>query len=137
MKSVPKGSIYPSLTYNDPHVAIEWLCRVFGFAKRLVVPNEDGGVLHSELSMGDVVVMISSPRPEARRISPQELDGVHQVLSLHILDPDAHHAHAVREGAEIVQPLEDAEFGARGYGARDLEGHCWFFSTYIPGIYWD
>ena len=42
------SNIYPSLYYDDAPAAIEWLCRVFGFKKRLVVPDSSGGVRHSD-----------------------------------------------------------------------------------------
>jgi uncharacterized glyoxalase superfamily protein PhnB len=35
------SDIHPSLTYDDAPAAIEWLCRVFGFAKRFVVSGPD------------------------------------------------------------------------------------------------
>jgi uncharacterized glyoxalase superfamily protein PhnB len=55
------SDIHPCLTYADASAAIEWLCRAFGFSKRLVVPGLDGTVRHSELSLGTGVVMVSSP----------------------------------------------------------------------------
>jgi uncharacterized glyoxalase superfamily protein PhnB len=38
----------------------------------------------------------------------------------------------VAAGAEIVLPLEDKDYGGRGYGCRDLEGHVWSFGDYDP-----
>ncbi|MGH3627877.1 MAG: VOC family protein [Sciscionella sp.] len=37
-------------------------------------------------------------------------------------DVDAHHAHAVGAGAEIVHPPTDQPYGFREYSARDPEG---------------
>ncbi|MGV8744003.1 VOC family protein, partial [Pseudomonas aeruginosa] len=36
--------------YRDAPAAIDWLCRTFGFQRKLVVPGEDGQVLHAELT---------------------------------------------------------------------------------------
>jgi uncharacterized glyoxalase superfamily protein PhnB len=47
-------------------------------------------------------------------------------------DPDAHHARAVAAGAEVVMPLEDKDYGGRGYSCRDPEGHVWSFGDYDP-----
>src|SRR5262245_9132636 len=88
------SNIYPSLTYDDAPAAIEWLCRAFGFEKRLVVPGPRGTVMHSELSVGPGVIMVSSPKPEADRIGPRGLPGVPQALSVRVDDPDAHFARA-------------------------------------------
>jgi len=131
------SNIYPSLTYNDANAAIEWLCRVFGFEKRLVVPGPDGQVMHSELSYGVGVIMVGSPNAERGYCSPRSLAGVHGGLCLRVSDPDAHYARARAAGAEITRELQDEEYGSRGYMARDLEGHSWYFGTYLPGEYWD
>jgi uncharacterized glyoxalase superfamily protein PhnB len=136
MTSPQIGAVFPGLSYNDAEAAIEWLCRVLGFTQRLLVPGPNGGVLHSELSLGEAVIMVSSIRPEQGRLSPMGLEGVNQMCSVHIADPDAHHARAVAGGAQIMQPLSDEDFGSRGYGVKDLEGHLWYFSTYKPGSYW-
>ncbi len=129
--------VFPSLTYDDAAAAIDWLGRAFGFQRRLVVPGEDGSVRHSELSLGRAVFMVSSPRPEVGRASPRQLAGLHTTISVYVADPDGHHARAVGAGAEIIQPLEDAHFGGRGYIARDPWGHQWYFGSYVPGAHWD
>jgi uncharacterized glyoxalase superfamily protein PhnB len=130
------GDVYPSLTYDDAPAAIDWLCRAFGFTKRLVVPGERGRVDHSELSLGEAVVMISSPKPDMKRVPQRGLAGVSQCLSLYVADPDAHCARAKQAGAVILRELRTEEYGARGYMAEDPEGHVWYFGDYRPGGYW-
>ncbi len=131
------ANIYPSLTYDDAPAAIEWLCRAFGFRKRLVVPGPGETVMHSELSVGPGVVMVSSPRPEQGRVSPRGLTGVSQALSVRVEDPDAHFVRAQAAGAVILRPLQDEDYGSRGYMVSDPEGHVWYFGTYLPGAWWD
>lgn len=131
------SDIHPCLTYDDAPAAIEWLCRAFGFRARLVVPGPDGTVLHSELSLGSGVVMVSSPKPEAGRFGPRGGKALAASISVCVPDPDAHCARARAAGAHIVRELRDEEYGARGYGVVDLEGHQWYFGDYRPGAYWD
>ena len=131
------SDIYPSLTYDDAPAAIDWLCRAFGFTKRFVVPGPGGRVEHSELSLGTGVVMIGSPKPEYGWLSPKAAGGASQAISVCVDDPDAHHAIAVAAGAQVVRELRTEEYGARGYMARDPEGHLWYFGTYRPGEYWE
>jgi uncharacterized glyoxalase superfamily protein PhnB len=130
------SDIYPSLTYDDAHAAIDWLCRAFGFTKRFVVDGPDQRVEHSELSLGTGVVMIGSPKPADGHLSPRTLGAVSQGISVFVEDPDAHHATAIASGARIVRPLRTEEYGARGYMAADPEGHVWYFGNYRPGEYW-
>ena len=131
------SDIYPSLTYDDAPAAIEWLCRAFGFTRRFVVPGPDGRVEHSELSFGTGVVMISSPKKEDRRISPKNLPGAAQALSVFVEDPDSHYKVAMAAGARLVRELRTEEYGARGYMVADPEGPYWYFGTYRAGEYWD
>lgn len=130
------SDIHPCLTYDNAQAAIEWLCRVFGFTKRFVVPGPDGRVEHSELSLGTGVIMVSSPKPEDRRAGPRSLPAYSQALSVYVADPDLHYARAVEAGAQVIRPLRTEEYGARGYGVLDLEGHPWYFGNYRPGEYW-
>lgn len=125
-----------SLTYDDPRAAIAWLGEAFGFEPRLIVDAPDGGVMHSELSLGDAVVMVSGPRPKEGRRSPRGLDGIHATLCVYVGDPDAVYARAKAAGAEIRRELQDEDYGARGFTAADPEGQVWYFSTYRPGAHW-
>jgi uncharacterized glyoxalase superfamily protein PhnB len=131
------SDIHPCLTYDDAPAAIDWLCRAFGFRKRLVVPGPNNRVEHSELSLGTGVVMVSSPKPEYRRVRPSGLGGAAQSLSVYVPDPDAHHRAAVAAGALIVRAPTTEEYGARGYMALDPEGHSWYFGNYRPGEFWE
>lgn len=44
-------------------------------------------------------------------------------------DADAHHARALRAGADILKEPVDQPYGVREYGARDLEGQLWYFQS--------
>jgi len=137
MNSSPSvGDVYPSLTYDDARAAIDWLCEAFGFTPRLVVPGPDRRIEHSELTLGEAVVMVSSPKPEMGRVSQKGLSGVSQALSIRVDYPDAHCRQAKAAGAAIIRDLRDEEYGSRGYMAKDPEGHVWYFGTYRPGAHW-
>jgi len=131
------SNLFPSLTYEDAPAAIDWLCTAFGFERRLVVPRPEGGVMHSELSLGPGVVMVSSPKPAAGRVARGDRQGGSFGLAVYVEDPDAHYERAVAAGAKIVQEPEDTDYGARGYMAADPEGFHWYFGNYRPGAYWD
>ena len=56
------ATVIPTLRYKDAAVAIEWLCEAFGFEKHLVVPAEDGTIVHAQLTFGNGMVMLGSAR---------------------------------------------------------------------------
>ncbi|WP_146056865.1 VOC family protein [Chromobacterium alticapitis] len=103
--------VYPCLCYDNAVAAMEWLERVFGFRRRFAV-IEDGKVLHSELSLGNAVIMLSSPKPEQQWVSASGLAGLAQALCVHVMDPAAHYEHAKAQGANIIQALKREDYGA-------------------------
>lgn len=127
-------TITAGLLYNDAAEAIEWLCRVFGFSKRFVVPGANGAVAHAHLVFGNGGVMLSSAEayayPEMCK-SPRETGGIGTAeIIVFVADPDAHFQHSVAEGAQILIPIESKPYGGRGYTCKDPEGHVWAFGNY-------
>jgi uncharacterized glyoxalase superfamily protein PhnB len=126
--------MYPIIGYQDLGTAIDWLCRVFSFEPLEVMRNEDGAYVHVELRLGNGVIMPTAferggdpGNPWNQPIATQglyvALDGLHE-----------HYARAVAEGADIVRPLADTDYGSREYTAKDLEGNLWSFGTYRPSL---
>jgi len=130
------SNIYPCIFYDDALAAIEWLCRAFGFEKRLVVPGPNGTIGHSELSLGPGVIMVGSVSAEQGCISARRLPGVHQAICVHIDDPDSHFARAKAAGAVVVREIRDEGYGSRGYMVKDPAGSQRYFGTYLPGAHW-
>ncbi|HEY2945943.1 MAG TPA: VOC family protein [Vicinamibacteria bacterium] len=129
-------AVIPGLRYRDAPAAIEWLCRVFGFEKQLVVPGENGTIAHSQLRFGNGMVMVGSVGDsEFGRLmkQPDEIGGAETQSSyLVVNDADAVYARAKAAGATIVIEIKDEDYGGRGFGCRDLEGHLWYVGTYDP-----
>jgi uncharacterized glyoxalase superfamily protein PhnB len=121
-------SIYPTLRYNDAKAAIRFLVDAFGLTEKSVMENPDGTVAHAELEWpGGGLIMIGQ-----RRAEPSPFDTGRTVTYLALDDPDAHHARAVKAGAEIIMDLVDQDYGSREYAAQDPEGNVWTFGTYKP-----
>ncbi len=130
------ATVIPTLRYKDAAVAIEWLCEAFGFEKHLVVPAEDGTIVHAQLTFGNGMVMLGSARESEfdDLQKPPSTPGrvVSQSPYIVVDDPDKHYARAVAAGAEIVVEIKDEDYGGRDYSCRDPEGHVWNFGSYDP-----
>ena len=147
MKEPPAGwpRISSALFYDDSAAAIDWLCRCFGFEVRLKVEGEGGRIEHSQLVLGDGLVMVSSAGGRTERQpplpckSPRALGGANtQALAVFVDDVDAHCARARAAGASIVEPPTTQDHGEgywadRTYRAVDLEGHTWWFMQRVRG----
>ena len=55
-----KATLIPCLRYRNAPAAIDWLSKVFGFEKQLVVPGSDGTIAHAQLSFGNGMIMLGS-----------------------------------------------------------------------------
>src|SRR5262249_17031203 len=131
------GRIIPALRYRNAGAAIDWLCKAFGFEKKMVVPAEGGRVAHAELVLGNGMIMLGDAEPEYGRVvrppEPQErvsTQGMYVVVD----DADARCARARAADAEIVRELVTQDYGGRDYAARNLEHHVWTFGTYDPWV---
>ena len=85
------STIVPCLRYRDAPAAITWLCQVFGFERHLVVPNEDGGIAHAQLTFGNGMVMLGSvlDTPFGRLMrQPDQVDGA-ETQSPYLVAADA------------------------------------------------
>jgi uncharacterized glyoxalase superfamily protein PhnB len=125
-----------SLAYQDPVRAIDWLVAAFGFSVRIKVPDDAGGIRHSELTFGEAVVMVAGERahgPSPAR-SPKSLQGAStQGLFVYVDDIEAHYARALAAGAQLARELATTDYGGeywtdRGYSVLDPEGHTWHFA---------
>jgi len=130
------STISTGILYHNAPEMIEWLCRTFGFEKRLIVPGADNLIIHAHLTLGKGSVMISSaenyPNPNFCK-SPKEIGGVGTAeLIVYVEEVDKHYNHAKLQEADIVVDIEDKPYGGRGYCVKDPEGHFWAFSSYNP-----
>jgi uncharacterized glyoxalase superfamily protein PhnB len=127
----------PALRYRNAGAAIDWLCKAFGFEKKMGVPTEDGRIAscrarawHGMIMLGDAKAEYGSlvrPPGPPQRVNTQ---GIYVVVA----DADAHYARAKAAGAEILFELKTQDYGGRDYTCRDLEGHIWTFGAYDPWV---
>jgi uncharacterized glyoxalase superfamily protein PhnB len=115
------------LVYDDLAAAHDYLVRVYGLTPGNLNRLDDGSVVHGEVRAGDQVIWLH-PAGDAYR-SPRSLGAVTGMTVVAVDDADAHHKRSVAAGAAIIEDPVDQPYGVREYGARDLEGHLWFFHS--------
>ncbi len=126
----------PSVTYRDPKAALDWLARVFGFERVMVLTDDGGQIAHAEMSFrgrGGVMVggewadFVASPASVGGR-------GTQRVHVLIEEGLDAHCERARAAGAQILREPVDQFYGDRTYLVRDLEGHVWTFAQPVRKV---
>jgi MerR family transcriptional regulator, thiopeptide resistance regulator len=128
-----RGAVVPVLVYEDIQAAHDDLVSTFGFTSGGLHRGEDATVVHGEVRLGNGVVWLHRAAPEHQLVSPRDAAVSHGGLSVLVPDVDAHFERARAAGAHIEREPADQDYGLREYGARDVEGHRWWFASPLPG----
>lgn len=125
------------LVVRDGAAAIAFYGQAFGavaLGDRFVDPA--GALIHSELQIGDSVVMLTQAEDNGGPACPPEAVGgrVTALLATYWPDVDAAWARAVGAGAEVIYDIADQFYGERGGHLRDPFGHQWMLSQRIEAL---
>ena len=115
------------LVYDDIAAAQQYITRVYGLTPGSLDRDAGGRAVHAEVRAGDHVIWLHPAGTEYQ--SPRSLGGVSSMTVVSVDDADAHHAHSVEAGADIIEEPANQPYGVREYGARDPEGQLWFFHS--------
>ncbi|MCO4861402.1 VOC family protein [Cupriavidus sp. WGlv3] len=121
--------------YKDPLAALDWLERAFGFERVMVIRDQQGQLVHSEMRFGDSYLMVGSEWADFTA-SPASIGGKNtQTVHVHLPDGlDQHCERARAAGAAILREPQDEFYGDRTYTARDAEGHVWTFGQTVRKV---
>jgi uncharacterized glyoxalase superfamily protein PhnB len=130
-----RPALMPAIFYRDPRAALKWLAEAFDFEVFMLIEDEQGNLVHSEMRYGDAAVMIGSEWSNDHQ-SPASVGG-RNTQTTHIgisSDVDAHCERARKAGAEIIAAPETQFYGDRTYRCRDPEGHIWTVSQTVQPV---
>lgn len=129
MSATPR--ITPVLVYSDIEAAHTFLIETFGFAAGSLHHSDDGQVVHGEVQADGERIWLHRATADHGLTSPQSQDTTFGGLAVLVDDVDAHCERARAAGAVIDHAPRDQPYGRREYGARDPEGHRWWFGTAV------
>src|SRR5215471_11338231 len=91
VKPVPEGynTLTPYLAVDDAAAAIDYYKKAFGAKERVRMDTPDGRIGHAELEIGDSLVMLSDPFPQASTIPPSEAGATTASVFVYVPDVDA------------------------------------------------
>jgi uncharacterized glyoxalase superfamily protein PhnB len=125
-------AITPYLLYQDAGAAVDWLAKAFGLRVDEVMKGADGRVGHASMTLGEDLLMFGSPGPDFK--GPRAIGHWTANLYVDVDDVEKHYARSVKAGATIIEEPRDTPYGARRYGAEDLEGHRWYFAQDLAAM---
>jgi PhnB protein len=136
VKPVPEGyhTVTPYLAVEDAAEAIEYYKKAFGAKERVRMDAPGGKIGHAELEIGDSLVMLSDPFPQASTRPPKDLGGTTASVFLYVEDVDALTKQAVDAGATVTMEVADQFWGDRFGTVTDPFGHVWGIATHVEDV---
>jgi PhnB protein len=136
VQSIPEGyhTPVPYLTVDNAAQAIEYYQNAFGAKERVRMEAPGGAIAHAELAIGDSVVMLSDPFPQASTKPPKELGGTSFSVFMYVEDVDAVVKQAVDAGATVLMEVADQFWGDRFGTVQDPFGHTWSIATHVEDL---
>ena len=133
---IPAGyhTVTPSIIVRDAAKAIDFYQRAFGAEEieRFAGPN--GSVMHAEIRIGDSRIMLGEENEQWGTKSPLSTNGNPGSLHIYVDDVDASFDRAVKAGATVRYPLENAFWGDRYGKVADPFGHEWGIATRVKTL---
>lgn len=120
------SSLRPKLVVRDATAAIAFYEKAFGARVTERYTAGDTIVMASLTLLGGSISLKDEDNTDA---SPARLGGVAVVIDVTCDDPGRVAERAVAAGADVVFPVEDQPYGARGGRVRDPFGHEWLLQT--------
>jgi PhnB protein len=136
VRPVPEGyhTITPYLAVEDASAAIDFYQRAFGAKERVRMPGPGGAIMHAELEIGDSLVMLSDPFPQASTRPPKELGGTSVNIFTYVEDCDSLFRQAVDAGSSSLMEPDDMFWGDRFASVQDPFGHTWTIATHVEDV---
>jgi PhnB protein len=136
VKPIPEGyhSLTPYLSVDDAAEAIEYYKKAFGAKERVRMDAPGGKIGHAELEIGDALVMLSDPFPQATTRTPKELGGTTASIFMYVEDVDSVVKRAVDAGGTITMEVVDQFWGDRFGSVTDPFGHLWSIATHVEDV---
>ena len=135
-KPIPAGyhSVTPAIVVRDAAAAIDFYKKAFGAEEIDRMAGPDGSIMHAEIRIGDSILMLGEENEQWGTKSPLSLNGVHGSLHIYVEDADAAFNRALKAGATVRYPLEDAFWGDRYGKVTDPFGHEWGIATRVKDM---
>jgi PhnB protein len=131
-KAIPEGhhTVTPYLCIKGAAGSLEFYRKAFEATELMRLAQPDGRIGHSEIRIGDSVIMLSDEFPEIGARSPQAIGGSPVTIHLYVEDVDTVFKQAVAAGAKVKRPVADQFYGDRMGGVEDPFGYTWWIATH-------
>jgi len=127
-------TVTPALVVRDANAAIDFYRRAFGASEVSRMAGPEGKIMHAEIRIGDSLIMLGEENEQWGTKSPLLTNGNPGSLHIYVDDADAAFDRALKAGATVKYPLEDAFWGDRYGKVGDPFGHEWGIATRVKDL---
>jgi PhnB protein len=111
--------VMPYLILEDAKGFWEFAQQVFGAKEQMVMPAENGGIMHGEMKINDAVIMFANATSDWK----SKPGG----MFLFVEDVDAVYAAAIKNGAQPLMEPQQRDYGYTA-GFDDPFGNQWWIT---------
>jgi PhnB protein len=128
VKAIPEGyhTVTPYLIVDGAAKLVEFVKQAFDAKEMLRMAGQDGRIGHTEIRIGDSMLMLSDSRDPWKPMPA--------MLYLYVEDVDATYKRALEAGATSVSEPKDQFYGDRSAGVQDSCGNQWWIGTHIEDV---
>ena len=112
--------IMPYILVNDAKGFLSFTKKVFNADEKMLVPREDGTIMHAEIAIGKAIIMFAQADEKTFKSFPCS-------MFLLIEDVDKIYHLALENGATSLQVPGDMDYG-RSAGIMDAFGNMWWLT---------
>jgi PhnB protein len=98
------------------------------------MPGPDGIIAHAELEIGDSVVMLADPSPQAIEQPPKQVGATSVGIFTYVEDVDTVFKTAIDARATTNAGPENMFWGDRFGTLTDPYGHLWHLATHVEDV---
>jgi len=131
MKEINKPFFAPQLFIRNGARDIAFYTKVFGAIELRRLLNDDGSIHVVELSIEGAIFQLHEEVSRCSQLSPETLNGTTTLIGLFVPDVDTVMNKAIAEGATVISPAQDYDYGYRQGEIRDPFGHQWMIEMKI------
>ena len=137
VEPIPEGyhTITPHIVVKGAAEAIEFYKKAFGAEELFRMSGPDGdSVVHTELKIGDSVIMMCEEFPDMGSKGPASIGGTPVTMHLYVADADGAFKRAVEAGATELMPLQNMFWGDLYGVVTDPFGHQWAIASRVEAL---
>ena len=127
-KPIPEGyhTVTPYLIVNGAAKLADFMAEAFDAEEGSRFAEPGGPIRHTELRIGDSVVMLADASEGDSTTS--------SMIHLYVEDVDAVYRRALEAGATSMREPQDQFYGDRSAGVKDEFGNQWWIATHVEDV---